>query len=150
MKHNHQKCIKTSLSRAQHVCSDSGARLTPIRKKVLELIWQSHKPIKAYDLLALLSDADHLEKPPTVYRALDFLLENHLIHKIESSNSYIGCEFEHHQLDSKFLVCDQCHEVKELLEPKLNKSLQEASSKQGFTINQTNIEIHGVCARCAT
>ncbi len=147
--HQHNQCIKSALTRAQHICGETGAKLTPIRKKVLELIWQSHKPVKAYDLLAKLSDADHLEKPPTVYRALDFLLENHLIHKIESSNSYIGCEFEHKQLDSKFLVCDQCHEVKELLEPKLNKSLQEASHKQGFTINQTNIEIHGICARCA-
>lgn len=146
--HQHNQCIKTALDRAKHTCDESGVKLTPIRRKVLELILQSHKPIKAYDLLAQLSDSDHMEKPPTVYRALDFLLDNHLIHKIESSNSYIGCEFEHHQLDSKFLVCDKCHEVKELLEPKLNKALQEAGSKEGFTIRQTNVEIHGICAEC--
>ena len=146
--HQHNQCIKSSLEKAQQVCNESGARLTPIRKKVLELILQSHKPIKAYDLLAQLSNEDHLEKPPTVYRALDFLLENHLIHKIESSNSYIGCEFKHRQLDSKFLVCDECHEVKEIHEPNLNKSLLEAGNKEGFTINQTNVEIHGICAEC--
>ena len=84
--HQHNQCIKTALDRAKHTCDESGVKLTPIRRKVLELILQSHKPIKAYDLLAQLSDSDHMEKPPTVYRALDFLLDNHLIHKIESSN----------------------------------------------------------------
>ena len=90
-----------------------------------------------------------LKKPPTVYRALDFLLENHLIHKIESSNAFIGCETDHHKLDSKFFVCDECDEVKEVHEPKLDKTLLETSQKQGFIPNQTSIEIHGTCARCA-
>ena len=147
--HHHQKCIKTALEKAERICRDGSLRLTPIRRKVLELIWQSHKPIKAYDLLSKLSTEEHIEKPPTVYRALDFLLENHLIHKIESSNAYIGCEVDHDELDSKFFVCDQCDEVKELFEPKLNKSLLDASKKQGFTPNQTTIEIHGTCAKCA-
>lgn len=147
--HRHNQCIKSALERAEQACTLSGARLTPIRRKVFELIWQSHKPIKAYELLAQLSSSDHIEKPPTVYRALDFLLENQLIHKIESSNRYIGCEIQHKEQDCKFFVCDHCNEVEELHEPKLNKSLREAGSKQGFTINQINIEIHGICAGCA-
>lgn len=147
-RHRHNQCIKDALARAERVCRDNTLRLTPIRRKVLKLIWQSHKPIKAYDLLAQLSTSEHAEKPPTVYRALDFLLENHLIHKIESSNAYIGCEVDHDEMDSKFFVCDQCDEVKEVCEPKLDKTLQEASKKQGFTPNQTKIEIHGTCARC--
>ena len=106
--HRHTKCIKSALDRANRVCRENGVRLTPIRRKVLELIWQSHKPIKAYDLLAQLSTGDHIEKPPTVYRALDFLLDNHLIHKIESANAYIGCEFEHSEHDSKFFIGDEC------------------------------------------
>ena len=147
--HRHKQCIKNALEKADRLCSESSLRLTPIRRKVLELIWQSHKPIKAYDLLAQLSSGEHIEKPPTVYRALDFLLENHLIHKIESSNAYIGCEVDHDVLDSKFFVCDKCDEVKEVCEPKLEKSLLEASKKQGFIPDQTTIEIHGTCARCA-
>jgi len=147
-RHHHKSCIKSALEKADRICSESSLRLTPIRRKVLELIWQSHKPIKAYDLLAKLSTGDHVEKPPTVYRALDFLLENHLIHKIESCNAYIGCEIDHNQLDSKFFVCDHCDEVKEVYEPKLDKSLLEASKNEGFTPNQTNIEIHGTCAKC--
>jgi Fur family zinc uptake transcriptional regulator len=147
--HRHNQCIKNALARAEQVCNDGALRLTPTRRKVLELIWQSHKPIKAYDLLGQLSTGEHVEKPPTVYRALDFLLENHLIHKIESNNAYIGCEIEHNALDSKFFVCDKCHEVKEVHEPKLNKALQDTSNKQGFIANQTTIEIHGTCAWCA-
>ena len=148
-RHRHQQCIKNAIQRAERTCQVSGLRFTPIRRKVLELIWQSHKPIKAYELLAQLSSEQHVEKPPTVYRALDFLMENHLIHKIESSNAYIGCEIDHEKLDSKFFVCDQCDEVKELCEPKLDKILLDASKKQGFTPNQTSLEIHGTCARCA-
>ena len=148
-KHRHSQCIKEALMRAEQACKIKGVRLTPIRKKVLELVWQSHKPIKAYDLLGLLSSGDHVEKPPTVYRALEFLLNNHLIHKIESSSSYIGCEYEHEMRDSNFLICDVCHEVKELYEPRLSRTLLETSKKQGFTACQTNIEIRGTCARCA-
>jgi Fur family zinc uptake transcriptional regulator len=147
-RHRHNQCIKSALERAERICRDSSLRLTPIRRKVLELIWQSHKPIKAYDILAQLSSDEHIEKPPTVYRALDFLLENHLIHKIESCNAYVGCEMDHSELDSKFFVCDTCQEVKEVSEPKLDKTLAEASKKQGFIPNQTTIEIHGTCARC--
>jgi len=148
-RHHHTQCVKNAIEKAERLCSERSLRLTPIRRKVLELIWQSHKPIKAYDLLAQLSSDDHIEKPPTVYRALDFLLENHLIHKIESYNAYIGCELEHNELDSKFFICDRCDEVKEVQEPKLDKSLLDASKKQGFTPNQTTIEIHGTCARCS-
>ncbi len=147
--HRHNLCIKSALERAEQVCTKRSIRLTPTRRRVLELIWQSHKPVKAYELLANLSTEGHMEKPPTVYRALDFLLENRLIHKIESNNAFIGCEIDHNELDSKFFVCDECDEVKEVYEPKLEKTLLETSQKQGFIPNQTSIEIHGTCARCA-
>ena len=148
-RHRHNKCIKEALIRAEKICLRRKCRLTPIRKKVLELIWKSHKPIKAYDLLAELSSQDFIEKPPTVYRALDFLQDNHLIHRIESMNAYIGCNVEHHSSDSKFFICDECNEVEELVEEKINKSLLAASKKQGFIPNIVNIEIHGTCAQCA-
>ncbi len=148
-RHRHNQCIKNALEKAERVCAEKSLRLTPTRRKVLELIWQSHKPIKAYDLLNQLSSDEHIEKPPTVYRALDFLLKNHLIHKIASHNAYVGCEVNHDEMDSKFFICDQCAEVKEVCEPKLDRSLLEASKKQGFIPNQTTIEIHGTCAKCA-
>jgi len=148
-RHQHSRCIKEALNKAEQICLDHQSKLTPIRKKVLELIWKSHKPIKAYDLLAQLSSEDFIEKPPTVYRALDFLIDNKLIHRIESQNAYIGCNTDHETLDSKFLICDQCHEVEELSEPKINKTLSEITKKQGFTPSLVNVEIHGTCSQCA-
>lgn len=148
-KHSHKKCIKEALDHAEKICLARKCRLTPIRKKVLQLIWESHKPIKAYDLLAQLSSADFIEKPPTVYRALQFLLGNHLIHRIESLNAFIGCNVNHEGLDSKFFICNACNEVEELIEPKVNKTLNDVSQKQGFIPSLVNIEIHGTCSQCA-
>ena len=148
-KHRHRNCINDAIKHAESVCTTRKIRLTPIRKKVLELIWKSHQPIKAYDILAELSSDNFIEKPPTVYRALEFLLENNLIHRIESQNAYIGCSSDHESFDSKFFVCDTCHEVEELIEPKLNKALVDICKKQGFQPNLVNIEIHGTCTQCA-
>lgn len=148
-RHSHRKCINEALTRAEQICTERKCRLTSIRKKILELIWSSHKPVKAYDLLAKLSSDEFIEKPPTVYRALEFLLENNLVHRIESLNAYIGCNIEHHGFDSKFFICDECNEVEELVEPKLSKLLTEASKKQGFSPNLVNIEIHGTCTQCS-
>ena len=146
--HSHANCINTAIKKAETLCDKRNIRFTPIRRKVLALILEQHTPIKAYDILAKLSDADHIEKPPTVYRALEFLLENQLIHKIDSSNSYIGCEFAHDQHESQFLVCDSCNEVMELQEPLLSSALTEASQSKGFIMQQSHVEIHGVCAEC--
>jgi Fur family zinc uptake transcriptional regulator len=147
--HTHSNCMNTAMKRAETLCNQRNIRFTPIRKKILALILEQHMPIKAYDILAKLSDADHIEKPPTVYRALEFLLENQLIHKIDSINSYIGCEFAHKQHQSQFLVCDSCNEVMELQEPLLNSALTETSQSKGFVVRQSHVEIHGVCADCA-
>ncbi|WP_338031756.1 transcriptional repressor [Ectothiorhodospira shaposhnikovii] len=80
--HNHTACITSALSSAERLCQSRGVRLTPLRRRVLEKIWQNHEAIKAYELIHQLSSADHTVKPPTVYRALDFLLAQGLIHRI--------------------------------------------------------------------
>ena len=147
-KHSHKQCIKEALRRAEQVCLIHKCRLTPIRRGVLQIIWESHKPIKAYNILAQLSSDDFLEKPPTVYRALQFLLDNHLIHRIESQNAYIGCNASHKNLGSKFFICDECNEVEELVEPAINKVLRAAGKKQGLAPSLINVEIHGTCAQC--
>ncbi len=148
-KHRHAKCVDDALRRAEVLCKQHHSRLTPIRKKVLELVWSNHKPVKAYDVLAQLGADGFVEKPPTVYRALDFLLENNLVHRIASLNAYVGCNVDHQDYDSKFLICDQCNEVEELVEPKLNQALAEVSQKQKFLPFMVNVEIHGTCAQCA-
>ena len=147
-RHRHNDCIKEALTHAERVCKERKSKFTPLRKKVFELIWKSHKPIKAYDILAQLSSEDYIEKPPTVYRTLDFLQNNQLIHRIESKNAYIGCSIKHQSFDSKFFICDKCNEVEELVETKVNKSLISASKKHGFHPSIMNVEIHGTCAQC--
>ena len=148
-KHSHKKCVQEALAHAEKICAKHGCKLTTIRKKVLQLVWNSHKPIKAYDILAQLSSDNFIEKPPTVYRALEFLRDNNLIHRIESQNAYIGCSTKHDSLDSKFFICDECHEVEELTEPAVTKTLNKVSKQQGFIPNLVNVEIHGICAQCA-
>ncbi len=113
------------------------------------MVWKSHKPVKAYDILAQLSTHDFNEKPPTVYRALDFLRENNLVHRIESLNAYVGCNIEHKDFDSKFFICDECNEVEELIAPKLDKAIVDASNRKDFIPEFINVEIHGTCAQCA-
>src|SRR5690606_29397539 len=89
--HDHRRCIADALDAAERVCAGRGARLTELRRRVLELVWQSHRPVGAYPLLAALGRDGHAPAPPTVYRALDFLQAQGLVHRIESRNAYVGC-----------------------------------------------------------
>ena len=90
--HDHSRCVAEALAEAEALCAKQGTRLTTLRKRVLELVWASHKPLGAYDILGVLSEEDgRRAAPPTVYRALDFLLENGLVHRIASLNAFIGC-----------------------------------------------------------
>ena len=87
--HDHSHCVSDALRAADALCARSGARLTALRRRVLELVWQSHRPLGAYDILGVLSSEDgRRAAPPTVYRALDFLLEHGLIHRLASLNAY--------------------------------------------------------------
>ena len=147
-RHRHNDCIKDALAHAEQVCKEQKIKFTPLRKKVFELIWKSHKPVKAYDILGQLSSENYIEKPPTVYRALDFLQNNQLIHRIESMNAYIGCSIKHHSFDSKFFICDKCNEVEEIADAQVSKSLISVSKKHGFHPSLMNVEIHGTCTQC--
>lgn len=89
--HNHQACVNQALDDARHICQQHNARLTPTRQRVLELIWQSHRPLGAYDVLAQLAAEGQNAAPPTVYRALDFLQQHGLVHRIASLNAFVGC-----------------------------------------------------------
>src|SRR5918999_799750 len=102
--HDHLSCIGDALDRAAVLCDQRGARLTPLRRRVLELVWRGHEPVGAYDLLAQMGRA----APPTVYRALDFLIEQGLVHRIESLNAYVGCDRPEAAHASQFLICTDC------------------------------------------
>ncbi|MGK2740714.1 Fur family transcriptional regulator [Tepidicaulis sp. LMO-SS28] len=148
--HDHSLCVDDALARAREACEAAGVRLTPIREEVLRIVWDSHKPIGAYDVLARLAEKHGNPKPPTVYRALDFLLEQGLVHRIESLNAYIGCSHENgDEHSSQFLICRECGNAKEISDPAIGAALKKAAAAEGFKAEKRVIEVTGLCHDCA-
>lgn len=145
-KHNHNQCIEDALQHVEALCNTRSIKLTPIRREVLLLVWQSHKAIKAYDILEQLNK--YSAKPPTVYRALNFLQEQGFIHKIESLNAYTGCPNPQIPHQGFLLICDYCGNISELYEPEIATKIEAQSHEQNFIIQKTVIEIHGICENC--
>lgn len=148
--HNHDACVSQALADARVICQQQNARLTPIRERVLELIWQSHKPLGAYDVLAALSSDGHNAAPPTVYRALDFLQQHGLVHRIASLNAFIGCTHAGESHTGMFLICRACSNVLELTAPSVAAEVDKAAAGEGFQAENTTLEIAGLCPRCRT
>ena len=146
--HSHQACLRSALSAAEKTCHSRGTRLTRLRRRVLELVWSSHEPVKAYDILDQLRGEDFSSAPPTVYRALDFLQKEGLVHKIESLNAYVGCARPEQQHISQFLICHGCGSVAEMDDPEIRHLLSEKVKQLGFHIDQEMVEIKGHCAAC--
>lgn len=146
--HNHQHCIQDALQRAQALCKDKGVRLTKIRQRVLELVWQSHKPMGAYDLLPLLEKDGFNSAPPTVYRALDFLQEQGLIHRIASLNAFLGCSHPGEQHQGFFLICQECGNALEVTDSGFDKALTKTVQQNSFNVQQTLLEVSGICQHC--
>ena len=146
--HNHDACVSQALTDARAICQRQNARLTPIRERVLELIWQSHKPLGAYDVLGELSSDGHNAAPPTVYRALDFLQQHGLVHRIASLNAFIGCTHAGENHTGMLLICRGCGNVLELTAPAVSKEVGKAASDEGFRAENTTLEIAGLCPRC--
>ncbi|SEO71986.1 Fur family transcriptional regulator [Aquisalimonas asiatica] len=146
--HDHDHCVDDALARAEQQCTENGVRLTAIRRRVLELIWRRHEPMKAYDLLDMLRAERRSAAPPTVYRALDFLLEEGLIHRIESLNAYVGCGDPHRPHVGQFLICQRCNAVAELNDGDVYQVLTSKAEELGFQVNSQTIEINGFCPAC--
>ncbi len=146
--HNHATCVSQALDDARAICKANNARLTPVRERVLELIWQSHKPLGAYDVLAALAEDGHNAAPPTVYRALDFLLANGLVHRIASLNAFVGCAHAGQHHNGMFLICRHCHNVLELTAPAVASAVAAAAAAEHFVPEDTTIEIAGRCPNC--
>lgn len=145
----------TFMHAVERACDERGLRLTPIRARVLALIANAGQPIKAYDLLDKIradknSESAGVAAPPTVYRALDFLLANGFIHKLESVNSFVAC---HHpnaaQHSAPFLICNRCHKAVELEDENVVTILDAQARTLGFSPQTQTLEVHGLCAECA-
>jgi Fur family zinc uptake transcriptional regulator len=147
--HRHHHDAAAFVRAVADSCSERGLRLTPLRRRVLELVADSEKPAKAYDLLDQLKEDHAGAAPPTVYRALDFLLENGFIHKLSSINAFVGCHHpaEAHQVP--FLICDVCDTAIEVCDERVSTLLTGQARDHGFRPRAQTLEVHGVCGACS-
>ncbi|NOZ43532.1 MAG: transcriptional repressor [Alphaproteobacteria bacterium] len=147
--HDHNKCIEAAVNAARDICHRRETRFTPLRCKVLELVWNSHAPVSAYELLDMLSQEGRKRAaPPTIYRALDFLIEEGLVHRLESLNAFIGCPDPAHKHQGHFLICRTCRTVTEVNDKKLIARLTKAARLQGYSCETSMVEIVGLCVEC--
>ena len=145
---DHEVCIESAMREAESICQEKGLRFTELRREVLRLIWLSHVPTKAYDILEKLKGKVWSAKPPTVYRALDFLLETGLVHKLDSINAYIGCSHPREHDGCYFLICTDGNEAKECCSPELTDAIELAWSKNSFRPKKVTLEVLGQCGEC--
>ncbi|WP_198374409.1 Fur family transcriptional regulator [Neoroseomonas rubea] len=144
-----------ALAEAEAACLRRGAQLTPLRRQVLELVLEAEAPVGAYALLDRLKASRPGAAPPTVYRALDFLLEHGLIHKVERLNAYIGCSdaghghAHEHDHPHQFLICRRCGTTLEIGDAAVTHAIEAAAARAGFSVAEATVEVEGVCARCA-
>ncbi len=149
-RHAHGRCVGRALGRAEALCRRRGARLTHMRRRVLELIWDSHKAVKAYDLLDRLSESEKSVRPPTVYRALEFLMAHGLVHRVDSLNAFVGCSGSDERHNAQFLICQECGEVSEMDGAAIGKAVARQAAEAGFNVRRQTVELHGECPACAT
>lgn len=142
--HDHGPCVASALAMADEECRRRGARLTDIRRRVLELVWSSHAPVGAYALMQALGKA----APPTVYRALDFLLAHGLIHRIETLNAFVGCPHPGQPHTGQFLLCRQCGRAAEIDGETIGQAIAQAAASLGFSVEAVTIEARGLCPDC--
>lgn len=147
--HDHDRCASDGIARAEAICLVRKERLTPARRRVLEALLASHAPLGAYELIDRLAVRGARPAPITIYRALDFLREQGLAHRIESRNAFIACVHNHDSGDPVvFLICEKCGAVGEAASAAVADTIKTASRAAGFTPKTPVIEISGICAHC--
>ena len=146
--HDHGSCASAAITHAEQLCTARAQRLTPMRRHVLEALLASHRPLGAYEIMERLAHRSR-PAPITVYRALDFLRDNGLVHRIESRNAFVACV--HHHADSDpvvFLICERCGTVGEAPGGAVAETLKGSCRAAGFTPKSPVIEIAGICSHC--
>ena len=143
--------IERHLHAAELECTRNGTRLTPVRREILDLVLRAPGPVGAYQLLDQLRGRRQGAAPPTVYRALEFLVGQGLVHRVERLNAFIGCtgNSHAHQHAAQFLICRMCGAVREIDDGAVAATLRQIAAAQGFTVERTTVEVEGVCADCA-
>jgi Fur family zinc uptake transcriptional regulator len=149
--HDHDRCLTDAMAVAEALCLQRGQRLTAMRREVLAALLASHQPLGAYEIMDRLAPKGTRLAPITIYRALDFLRENGLVHRIESRNAFVACVHTHADGDMVvFLICELCGAVGEASSPEVAATLKSAARAVGFTPKSPVIEISGICTHCGS
>ena len=148
----YNKGMTTHEAKHAHAPAEKIAGMTPARQRALDILTKANRPLGAYEMIDLIAEAEGGKRPApvSVYRALAFLLDNGLAHRIESKNAFVVCG-HHHDAEEPviFLICEQCGEVKEATSPSLTRELAALAARSAFSVRSRVIEIGGRCARCA-
>jgi Fur family zinc uptake transcriptional regulator len=140
--------LEAAIAAADRRCGEVGEKLTPPRRRVLQLLLGAGQQDKAYDLMAGFGADGETAKPPTVYRALEFLARTGLAHRIESLNAYMACRLGETRHAAGFLICDCCGATREI-EPLASPEVQDAARGAGYVLSAVTVEAHGLCPECA-
>lgn len=146
--HDHKQCESSAVETAERICAHRKLRLTPTRRRVLEILAESHRALGAYDILERLEAEGHAAHPPVAYRALDFLVEHGFAHRIERLNAFVACGHTGQGHRPAFLICRICKSVAEADVPPGDGALGEAAEGMGFRIERAMIEVEGLCPTC--
>jgi len=147
--HDHAHCEATAIADAEALCAERDLRLTPGRRQVLEALLSDHRPVGAYEIMDRLAAHGPRPAPITVYRALDFLLQAGMVHRIASRNAFVACIRNHAAGDSVvFLLCERCGAVGEAKSDAVRNALDAAAADVGFAPKLPVIEVSGLCAHC--
>jgi Fur family zinc uptake transcriptional regulator len=141
--------VETMIARAEALADQRGLALTPLRRQVYELVLQAGKPVGAYDLIGAMAPQRGARVPPTtVYRALDFLVENGFVHRIESMNAFVACCDVGEPHKSQFLICEECGATLEIPGDELASTLSASPPAHGFEVHNQVVELRGLCSDC--
>jgi len=146
--HDHAHCAAAVLRRAEEQARAEGVRLTPVRRRALEILLESHRAMGAYEVLERLSAEGFGKQPPVAYRALDFLVEQGLVHRVQRLNAYAACLSAKRDHSPAFLICRGCEQVAEAEAPELRKALESLAAAADFRTERVTVELLGLCARC--
>ena len=145
--HDHAACTRTALADAEARCRSENLRLTPARRRVLELLLQAPKAQGAYDILGRLAQGGRRAQPPSVYRALEFLVDHGFAHRLEKRNAFVACAHPGHPHMPGFLICRACDRVVETADT-ASRRLDRAAEAAGFVIERRVVEASGLCPAC--
>ncbi|MDB5659937.1 MAG: Fur family transcriptional regulator [Cypionkella sp.] len=146
--HDHAHCSTDALARAEVMVAEKGLRMTPVRRRVLEILLEEHRALGAYDVLTRLVADGFANQPPVAYRALDFLEEQGLAHRIRRLNAFAACMHPGEAHQPVFLICRGCNVVAEAPAAPVTAALGEAAEQSGFVIERSTIEALGLCPSC--